>query len=214
MTCLKGIHILQALTLHLEDYCLSVREIYTPRNELKKSSLPLTEQMWLMLIHFIVLEQPLLIWLSVGENCTSTVTSHRPSRSTSPCTNTPGQTLHYSTLADSHQGIFISPSYCPPCQRANEVAYWQEVLRHTTIQLHCRSCLENHSLWRGVCTTSQQFLNVLQIQTAAPALCLIPLLWYALCQLSLEWPLIIMEPPGFNVLLSDCVFTCVFQLCP
>lgn len=39
MTCLKGIHILQALTLHL-DHCLSVREIYTPHNESKKNLAP------------------------------------------------------------------------------------------------------------------------------------------------------------------------------
>lgn len=40
MTCLKGIHILQAMTFHLEDHCLSVREIYTPHNELKKNLTP------------------------------------------------------------------------------------------------------------------------------------------------------------------------------
>lgn len=61
MTCLKGIHILQAMTFHLEDHCLSVREIYTPHNELKKTLLLLTDQMWLMLKHFMVCEQLLFI---------------------------------------------------------------------------------------------------------------------------------------------------------
>lgn len=77
--------------------------------------------------------------------------------------------------------------------------------------LHWRSCLESHSLWCEVLTyfsaVSQHSLhsesNACFIFDHPP---LAAALWYALCQLSLEWPLIITE---LQALMSLWVGVCL-----
>lgn len=117
------------------------------------------------------------------------------------------QTICSNRRADSHQGIFI-PAI--PSQRANEVAYWQEVLQHTTrvtLKILFRKPIR-YGPGRVACLVCGRFSAFSTFKTAMGASCLIPpaALWYALCQLSLQWPLIITE---LQALMSMWVGVCL-----
>lgn len=125
------------------------------------------------------------------------------------------QTICSNRRADSHQGIFI-PAI--PSQRANEVAYWQEVLQHTTrvtLKILFRKPIR-YGPGRVAYLVCGRFSAFSTFKTAMAASCLIPPCSPVVCPVpavtavtsNYHWA------PGFNVHVSGCVFMCVFQLSP
>lgn len=102
---------------------------------------------------------------------------------------------HRGCLADTHQATFHNRSLS--WWRPNEVAYWQEVLQHTAF-VTLRILLGNpfvmgrgadllRAYFSAFFTFTKRWLPLFDPcgRAAGP--------WNALCQLSLEWPLIITE---------------------